>query len=205
MTTVTGQDSRESLLSSLLSDDAFRPAEPPSLEEAGLPASLVESLVCKYLSVVGTASGRAIADHLCLPFGMLESVFHDLRTRQIIVHTGSARLERLHLCAHRTRPQPGSGLIWRPAATSDRRRCRWPTMCSRSKRKPSGPKPPSAAQLTEAFADISIELGPVREPGAGHQLRRGLVPVRLARATANRPWPGGSRCASASTSGFRRR
>ncbi|MEX2114844.1 MAG: AAA family ATPase, partial [Pirellulales bacterium] len=92
MTTATAQDSRESLLSSLLSEDTFRPAEPHSLEEAGVPASLVESLVCKHLSVVGIATGRAIANHLCLPFGVLENVYHDLRTRQIMMHTGSAPL-----------------------------------------------------------------------------------------------------------------
>ncbi len=126
MTTATTQDSRESLLSSLLSEDTFRPAEPASLEEAGLPASLVESLVCKHLSVVGAAAGRAIANRLCLPFGMLESVFHDLRTRQILMHTGSAPLSDYTYGLTEqgaTAPRP----IWRPADTSVPRRCRWPT------------------------------------------------------------------------------
>ena len=92
MATGTTRDTRESLLASLLSDEAFRPAEPRSLEEAGLPASLVEGLICKYLNIVGTASGRTIANHLCLPFGILETIFHDLRTRQVLMHSGSAAL-----------------------------------------------------------------------------------------------------------------
>ncbi len=49
MATTTLQENRESLLASLLSEEAFRPSEPRSLEEAGLPNSLVEALVCKHL------------------------------------------------------------------------------------------------------------------------------------------------------------
>src|SRR5262245_39651472 len=92
MTTAVMPDTRDSLLASLLSEETFRPAEPNSLEETGLPASLIESLVCKHLAVAGVNSGRSIADHLCLPFGTLENVYKDLRTRQLIVHTGSAPL-----------------------------------------------------------------------------------------------------------------
>jgi hypothetical protein len=44
------------------------------------------------LAVAGVSSGRSIADHLCLPFGILENLYKDLRTRQITVHTGAAPL-----------------------------------------------------------------------------------------------------------------
>src|SRR5262249_52424485 len=83
---------RDSLLATLVSGEAYRPPEPRNLEEAGLPGSLVEALVCKYLAIVGVGSGRAIANHLCLPFGVFGNVYHELRTRQLLVHTGSAAL-----------------------------------------------------------------------------------------------------------------
>ena len=80
----------ESLLKTFLDDERFWPAEPQSLEETGLPVSLVESLICKLLSVAGTVSGRAVAEKICLPFSLLEDVFATLRTRQIILHCGAA-------------------------------------------------------------------------------------------------------------------
>jgi predicted ATPase with chaperone activity len=85
-------DEPRGLLATLLSDEGFRPAEPRSLEETGLAASLVESLVIKYLAVVGSSAGRVVAEQTCLPFGVLEELFRTLRARQLIVHTGSAQL-----------------------------------------------------------------------------------------------------------------
>jgi len=79
-------------LSSILSDENFHPAEPRSIEDTGLSITFVEALVCKYLLVVGSASGRGIAKQICLPFGALEGVYQSLRSRQILVHTGSAPL-----------------------------------------------------------------------------------------------------------------
>jgi len=78
------------LLATLLADDAFWPAEPRTLQETGLPTSLVEALILKYIALVGTSSGRNIAEQLCLPFGILEDVVGSLRTRQLLVHTGAA-------------------------------------------------------------------------------------------------------------------
>jgi hypothetical protein len=80
------------VLARLLSDETFLPAEPRSIEETGLAGSMVESLICKYLSLVGTASGRAVANYICLPFPILDEAFRSLRSRQWIVHTGSAPL-----------------------------------------------------------------------------------------------------------------
>lgn len=80
------------LLARLLSEEGFWPTQPQSIEETGLPRSVIESLVCKYLSVVGTSSGRGIAEHVCLPFGILEEFFQALRSRQWICHAGSAPL-----------------------------------------------------------------------------------------------------------------
>ncbi len=171
-TTTTSTDTRESLLASLLSDDAFRPAEPRSLEEAGVPTSLVEALICKNLSLVGTASGRALADALCLPFGLLESVFKDLRTRQVIVHTGSAALSDytyalteqgraraqsyFEACAYvGPAPVPLADYVLSVEAQTIRAEA------------------PKRSQLTGAFADICVKpnlfetLGPAINSGAG--------------------------------------
>src|SRR5947209_8553136 len=51
-------------VSALLADRTFQPTQPRSLEEAGLPESLVDALICKHLAVVGNDTGRAIADAL---------------------------------------------------------------------------------------------------------------------------------------------
>src|SRR5262245_6177827 len=55
------------LVSSLLTDESFRPAEPTTLEDTGLSETLVESLICKRLAVCGSASGREVAKDICLP------------------------------------------------------------------------------------------------------------------------------------------
>ncbi|MBM4092120.1 MAG: AAA family ATPase, partial [Planctomycetes bacterium] len=75
-----------SLLAALFSNDVFHPAEPDSIGDTGLPSSLVEALICKYVLIVGSASGRQIAEHICLPFRALEDVYRSLRQRQILVH-----------------------------------------------------------------------------------------------------------------------
>ena len=82
----------EELLATILSEESYRPAEPRSIEETGLSLSLINSLICKHLAVVGRSSGRGLADRLCLPFGILEETLHALRARRIIVHAGSAPL-----------------------------------------------------------------------------------------------------------------
>jgi predicted ATPase with chaperone activity len=78
------------LLASLLSDETFLPTQPRALVETGLPTPFVESLLIKVLASVGTCSGRRLADQICLPFGLLEDVIQSLRTRQLLVHAGSA-------------------------------------------------------------------------------------------------------------------
>lgn len=88
----TDSSTREGLLATILSEESYRPAEPESLAETGLPISLVESLLCKRLSLVGLSSGRKLAESICLPFRLLEDVYQDLRGRQLIVHKSSAPL-----------------------------------------------------------------------------------------------------------------
>jgi len=83
---------KSGLLAALLADDGFRPEEPKTLEDTRLSPTLVESLICKLYLNVGSMSGRNTAEHICLPFGVIDSLLQSLRTRQIIMHTGSAPL-----------------------------------------------------------------------------------------------------------------
>ena len=78
------------VLAAVLADENFWPSEPHSLEETGLTEPFVESLIFKHLLVSGTASGRGMADRVCLPFGVLEAFFSSLRARQLVVHAGPA-------------------------------------------------------------------------------------------------------------------
>ena len=83
---------RESILATILCEESYRPAEPDSLEATRLPTSLIESLILKQLLILGRASGRALAEHISIPFGPLEKLYHSMRSRQTIVHAGSAPL-----------------------------------------------------------------------------------------------------------------
>lgn len=83
---------KSGLLAALLADDGFRPEEPKTLEDTQLSQTLVESIICKLLLNIGSMSGRKTAEHICLPFGVVEGILTSLRTRQIITHCGSAPL-----------------------------------------------------------------------------------------------------------------
>ena len=82
----------ESLLAALKLDDGFRPQEIRSEQESGLSSSLIEDLILKYLSGIGSASGRSIAEHLCLPLIVLENRYAAMRTRQEISPVSSGML-----------------------------------------------------------------------------------------------------------------
>lgn len=161
-----------SLLSSILSEDVFRPAEPHSIEETGLTASLIETLMLKYVALIGSASGRQIADNICLPLPLLEPIYQSLRQRQLFVHTGSAQLgdyvytltdqgrqrakAAMEQCSYiGAAPVPLDEYIVSVDAQSVRAEA------------------PRRAQLQKAFADISVEptfldtLGPAINSGAG--------------------------------------
>jgi len=161
-----------SLLASILNEDSFRPAEPKTIEETGLTASLVESLMLKYVSLIGSASGRQIADNVCLPMAILEPIYNSLRQRQLFVHTGSAHLGdyvytltdqgrqrakvAMEQCSYiGAAPVPLEDYLVSVDAQSVRAEA------------------PRRAQLQKAFSDISIEptfldtLGPAINSGAG--------------------------------------
>ncbi len=80
------------LLATIMADESFRPSEALSIEDTGLPVSLIESLIMKRLAVIGVSSGRQLANDICLSFQALEALFQHLRSRQMIVHKGAAPL-----------------------------------------------------------------------------------------------------------------
>src|SRR5262245_1357881 len=80
------------LLQSILTEDSFRPAEPKTIEETGLTATIVENLIVKYVLLIGSASGRKISEQVCLPFGLLDPMFQSLRQRQLLVNSSAAQL-----------------------------------------------------------------------------------------------------------------
>jgi len=160
------------LIATLLGDKGFQPLEPQNLEQAGLSESLVESLICKHLKVLGNASGRSLAECLRLPFRVLEERFQKLKARQWLTHTGGAPLndyvytltdhgsEQAHLfhksCAYvGPAPVPLSDYITSVDAQ---------TIAAEA---------PKRQQLEEAFGDISVDpslfarLGPAVNSGAG--------------------------------------
>ena len=92
MATIHSDIREPGLLESLLAEDVFQPAEPQSIEQTGVSAVVIETLICKYLLQIGSTSGRDIAQRLCLPFGILEDILLALRSRQVLVHQGQAAL-----------------------------------------------------------------------------------------------------------------
>ena len=51
-----------------------------------------EELVLKCLMGRGTLSGREIADHIAVPFGMLSDLLEGLKTNRLVTHRGAAQL-----------------------------------------------------------------------------------------------------------------
>lgn len=171
MSTATLENT-ESLISALGLDDSFQPQEPSTIKDTGLSEAMVEDLILKFLSGIGSESGRVIADSVCLPMAILEDRFVAMRQRQEIAPSGSAMLgdhiyrltdvgrDRAHRalreCAYvGPAPVPLDDYISSVGAQ---------TIASERPRKP---------QLVKAFADIHIEeellnqLGPAICAGKG--------------------------------------
>lgn len=68
----------------------FFPNEPRSIAATGLTSEEVEKLVLKLLSARGSASGRRISSHLCLPLSIIEDIIRHLRDEQLVALKGAA-------------------------------------------------------------------------------------------------------------------
>jgi predicted ATPase with chaperone activity len=172
MSTATAFESPQNLLAAILSDESFKPAETASLADTGLSDSLLDSLICKYLSVAGTASGRGIADHLGLPMGVVEPLLHKLRNRQFALHTGSAPLNDYHYALTDQGRQRAQSYLEACAYVGAAPVPLTDYVVSVEAQTIRG-ESPKRAQLEEAFGDVSVEpelfdeLGPAVNSGAG--------------------------------------
>ncbi len=70
----------------------FWPLAPAGWEEMKFTPEDTEELVLKCLMNRGSASGREIADHIAVPFGLLNEVLGVLKGRRLLVHRGAAEL-----------------------------------------------------------------------------------------------------------------
>ncbi|MEO8495902.1 MAG: hypothetical protein ABI614_12580, partial [Planctomycetota bacterium] len=64
--------------------DGFVPLEPKSYVTAGLSESDVEGLIFKLLLGRGDTAGRAIADHIRLPFMLVDETLQRLKNDQLL-------------------------------------------------------------------------------------------------------------------------
>jgi hypothetical protein len=80
------------LLAALMNEETFQPLPPPSLVDAGLDELLVDALIAKILLAKGRATGRSLADHLCLPFGLIEPRLQALRSRTFLGHASATAI-----------------------------------------------------------------------------------------------------------------
>lgn len=72
--------------------ETFFPQAPTTLADTRLSESEIEGLVLKYLQAQFTASGRDIAEHLRLPFSLVEPLLARLKNDQHVIHKGAAPL-----------------------------------------------------------------------------------------------------------------
>lgn len=174
MSIAASADFPTGLLRTFLSEERFWPTEPRTLADSGLADSLIESLICKFLAVRGTSSGRKIAEHVCLPFRLLEDMFATLRTKQVLVHSGSAPFNDYYYAL----TERG-----RKIADDFRRACAYmgpaPVQLSEyinsveAQAMLADSEAPTSEDLAEACDDISIDeklfdfLGPAVNSGAG--------------------------------------
>lgn len=160
------------LLATIMADESFRPSEAQSIEDTGLPISLIESLIIKRLAIVGVSSGRQLANDICLSFQALEALFQHLRSRQMIVHKGSAPLNDYSYALTD---------VGRDRALIYNQTCSYvgpapvPLMdyVLSAEAQTIRAESPKRLELQEAFKDISIDevlfesLGPAINSGAG--------------------------------------
>lgn len=70
-------------------DEPWRPAEPTSVEQAGINDTLLEAIIYRFLQNIGEAEGRRIADQVKLPFGMIEPLLTRLKMEQNVAYKSS--------------------------------------------------------------------------------------------------------------------
>ncbi|MCC9643651.1 hypothetical protein LOC71_15300 [Rhodopirellula sp. JC740] len=67
-------------------DEAWRPAEPESMQASKINETLVESIIFRYILNAGEVEGRKIADQVQLPFRMIEPILERLKMDQSVAY-----------------------------------------------------------------------------------------------------------------------
>lgn len=160
------------LLAALLHDEVYQPSSPATAEDTGLSDAFIDSLIGKHILAKGRVSGRAVADALCLPFGIVEPRLQALRSRTFVTHACASTLndfiyvltdkgaaqaqEWMNACAYvGPAPVPLTEYVTSVEAQSIRA------------------ESPQRAHLERSFAGISVpprmldKLGPAVNSGAG--------------------------------------
>ena len=78
--------------SSVTVQDQFVPRTPESLAMAKLSDAFVEALLLKILSYRGRSAGVDVAQHIALPFGLVEKILHRLKSDHLAELKGPATL-----------------------------------------------------------------------------------------------------------------
>ncbi len=73
-------------------DESFFPAEPETMEEAGLSPTDVEALILKQLLIGGPATGRKIAEQIKLPFGIMQDLLRGLKQQLLVNYKSQSSL-----------------------------------------------------------------------------------------------------------------
>jgi predicted ATPase with chaperone activity len=68
----------------------FRPRQPESFGEAGLSPEIVEKITCRLLAARGALTGRRIAEHLGLSFGVMEGLLRQLKSELVLAYKNTA-------------------------------------------------------------------------------------------------------------------
>jgi len=69
-------------------DLVYNPQAPNKLQDLDIPVTLVEDLILRYLYNKGAGSTRKLSEALKLPFPVIDSVFQQMRKRQLFEVTG---------------------------------------------------------------------------------------------------------------------
>jgi hypothetical protein len=92
---------------------SFCPKEPRSIAATGLTSEEVEKLVLKLLNARGSASGRRISSHLCLPLSIIEDIIRHLRDEQLVALKGAAEAGDYDYVLRRQRSYTCRGILAR--------------------------------------------------------------------------------------------
>ena len=165
-------------------DLPFRPFEPQSFAEAKLNETEVEQLILKFLFGRGEVSGRGIAEQICLPFGLLDSLLLRLKQEQLVGYRDAAAMNDYvyvltDLGRERARRFLADGSYCGSATVS------LEDYINSVRQQSLGFQYPSRQDLLDAFSDLLINEDMFKRLGPAIQLGSWYVPVRITRQREN--------------------